>query len=252
MFVHGFTQNSEIFNKQIEFFKDSYNLVLVDLRGHGKSSNLSGPYGIEEYTDDLQELFWNLSLRSIIFWGTHTGTAIGLNLYFRNPKYLSCMILEGSVIPGYNTPDLTKNIANAKCISSSNGLDKAIESWMNSPWFDYMRESPIQARYHEHMRIIKSFSGNPWKSNLIPEEVRPVLLEFKRLKLPVLAYNGANDMEEFFKMTNELKKCETVSVEIIPDAGGFPLWENPDYVNRLVSKYLANVLIEDKAIKIFT
>ena len=244
VFVHGFTQNCKIFNNQIEFFKNSFNLILVDLRGHGKSSDLSGPYGIEEYTDDLQEVFWNLSLRNIIYWGTHTGTAIGLNLYLRNPKCFSCMILEGAVIPGYETPDINNNLSKAKHVCSSHGLDKAIETWMTSQWFDYMRDNPIRARYNEHEKIIKSFKGSPWKSNLKPEKVKQVMPELGRFELPILAYNGENDMAEFFKMTNELKKCKDVSIELVPMSGGFPLWENPEYVNQMVERFLQPYLKE--------
>lgn len=83
--VHGITQNNNIFKSQVEYFKNEFNLLLLDLRGHGRSSHLDGSYGVEEYTDNIQAIFNKLSLLNIIYWGTHTGTAIGLNLYLRNP-----------------------------------------------------------------------------------------------------------------------------------------------------------------------
>ncbi len=61
--VHGFTQHRAVFDRQIQHFEHYVNIVALDLRGHGKSSHLNGPFGIEEYADDLQEVFDSLSLK---------------------------------------------------------------------------------------------------------------------------------------------------------------------------------------------
>ena len=36
-FIHGAGGNSSIWSQQIRFFKNFYHLLLIDLRGHGKS-----------------------------------------------------------------------------------------------------------------------------------------------------------------------------------------------------------------------
>ena len=38
-FVHGAGGSSAIWHKQIKDFKKEYNILLIDLRGHGKSKN---------------------------------------------------------------------------------------------------------------------------------------------------------------------------------------------------------------------
>lgn len=235
--VHGFTQNSEIFKNQIEFFNDTYNIILISLENHEKSPNLDEPLGIENYTDELQEIFWNLSLRKVIFWGTHTGTTIGMNLYLRNPNLFSCMILEAPVIIQYATTSINFSY-NQKCDNPFLGIDHAIHTWVNSKWYDYMRENPFLARYHECERIIESFNENYNNSSCNSEKGMNIWPELTKLNLPILAYNGAKDSEDFLEMTNDLKKCLSVSTEIVPDASGFPVCENPDYVNNLVSKYI--------------
>ncbi|MGL1892234.1 MAG: alpha/beta hydrolase [Spirochaetaceae bacterium] len=137
VFVHGFTQNLAIFNKQIEFFRDSFNCLTLDLRGHGNSEH-DGPFGIEEYTEDIIELLKYLIIDDFIYWGTHTSTAIGLNLYLKKVFSIRLFIFEGVVIPGFN-----KNINRARSIIFEKGIDEAINNWFtHSEWFEYMRRNP--------------------------------------------------------------------------------------------------------------
>src|SRR5688572_13722240 len=47
--VHGMSQSRRVFSAQVGLFQKNYRLLLIDLPGHGKSSEMSGPYGPEEY-----------------------------------------------------------------------------------------------------------------------------------------------------------------------------------------------------------
>jgi len=237
--VHGLTQSRKIYNKQVEYFNDHYNLVLVDLRGHGSSSDLPGPFGIKEYTDDLEDVLKSLSLEQVIFWGTHTGSSIGLNLFLRNRQYISVLIFESIVIPGFHTPYINSTIGRTRNILEDAGLEEAIDEWLiNSKWFKYMRDNPKECRYFDHKKIIEEFSGNPWLSELIPERVENAADRLGEIDIPVLAYNGQHDLEEFYNMTKALSANLNVTVKVIEDAGGFPLWENPEIVNSVIFKWL--------------
>ena len=238
IFVHGFTQNYTIFNKQAEFFSDHFNCLLINLRGHGESIH-NGPFGIVEYTEDIIDVLSSLELNNFLYWGTHTGTAIGLNLFFKNIFHINGLILEGTVIPGYNTPGINKNIERAKDVRSKKGLDIAIQDWYNnSEWFEYMRKNPENTRSSEHLRILESFKGTPWKTKLKAETLPSFVEKILEINIPILVYNGEYDMQEFYEMAEIISKNQNVTKYIIPEAGGFPLWENPNFVNRIVEEWL--------------
>lgn len=238
VFVHGFTQNRDIFNKQIKFFKNKYNLIILDLRGHGKSKH-DGPFGLEEYSDDIVELLEYVELNNFIYWGTHTGAAIGLNLYFMNKFKIDALILEGVVIPGFKTPNINKNIECARNNMIKHGLIKAQMDWLkNSEWFEYMNNNPQKTRYTEHLNIIKSFNGKPWEGKLQPRTSSNLQNKIDELNIPIFAYNGKYDMPEFLEMVDLLSSNPKVHKIEIPDSGGFPLWENPDFVNNEVDCWL--------------
>ncbi len=238
VFVHGFTQNQAIFNKQIEYFSDNFNCLTLDLRGHGKSDH-NGPFGIEEYTDDIIELLQYLEIDDFIYWGTHTGTAIGLNLYLKKVFSIRLFIFEGVVIPGYNTPGINKNISRAKSIILEKGIDLAINDWFtHSEWFEYMQKYPEETRCKDHFKILKSFNGKPWLSKDVPKKTIDITNKISSFNIPILAYNGRYDMTEFYEMTKILNRNQMVESIIIPNAGGFPLWENPDTVNKQVADWI--------------
>ena len=238
IFVHGFTQNYTIFDKQVEYFSNYFNCLLINLRGHGESLH-NGPFGIVEYTEDIIDVLSSLEMYNFIYWGTHTGTAIGLNLFFKNIFHINGLILEGAVIPGFYTPQINKNIERAKDVLSKKGLDIAIQDWYNnSEWFEYMRKNPEVARSSEHLRILESFNGIPWKTKLKAETLSGFVEKIPEIDIPVLVYNGEYDMQEFYEMAEIFSKNQNVIKHIIPEAGGFPLWENPCFVNRIVEEWL--------------
>ena len=61
-FVHGAGGSSSIWFKQIRFFRRFFNIILIDLRGHGSSRNLSSvkyksKYPFDDVTNDIIEVF---------------------------------------------------------------------------------------------------------------------------------------------------------------------------------------------------
>ena len=67
-------------------------MFLADLRGHGYSAEIEGPYVIEEYADDIIFALDEAGIARTHFWGTHTGAAIGLVLALRYPERISSLV----------------------------------------------------------------------------------------------------------------------------------------------------------------
>ncbi|MDA3845777.1 MAG: alpha/beta hydrolase [Vallitaleaceae bacterium] len=242
MMVHGFTQNHKVFNKQVEEFKKDYNLLMIDLRGHGKSKDGLGSYGIEEYADDIQDVLMELQLEDLHYWGTHTGTAIGLVLYFRNSSLIKSLILEGTVLPGYEMPKVTQLIERAKRISKEKGIEVAREDWFNhAEWFKNINENYDDCRGKEHYKLIKEFRGEPWIIESVSRKVMDVRSRLSDIIIPIMIYNGEYEMEIFKEVADEVENnVKNITRIIISEAGGFPCWEKPMAVNKEVKEFLSS------------
>lgn len=242
--VHGFTHNHHYFSAQVAAFQKYFRLFLIDLRGHGQSAHLPGPYGIEEYTDDLVMALDSAGIGATHYWGTHTGSAVGLALALRAPERLLSLVLEGTFLPGFSMPRVEELLDRVRAITQSHGLEEALEDWFtNADWFEYIRNHPDQCRAEEHRRMVFKFKGSPLLSSLAPRPVIPFSESLHTIHQPTLLYNGEQDMQDFkraaFHLARELPNARRVE---IPNAGGFPGWEAPHAVNPVVREFLQDLM----------
>lgn len=240
--VHGFSHNHKYFEAQVAEFQKDYRIFLTDLRGHGDSTQVGGPYGVEEYADDLQSVINKVGIQKAHYWGTHTGSAIGLVLALRQPVLFSSLILEGTFLPGFPMPRVGELLNNARNIAHKNSLDEALKDWFaHADWFDYANEHPKECRRDEFRALTFEFSGLPWLSELTPRPVTQVADNLRLIRQPVLFYNGEYDLTDFQKAAKKLEEgLPNGQGAVIKHAGGFPGWENPMEVNRLVRQFLTD------------
>lgn len=239
--VHGMSQDHRIFSAQVEAFRGSHRILLVDLPGHGGAATAGGPYGHAEFAAHVAREMDTHGIRGARFWGTHTGATVGLVLAATRPELMSALLLEGPVVPGRNPPIVAHLIARARQRLAEDGLEAALgDWWANSCWFDYMRTHPETARADAHRAIVLEFGGAPWRDTGTPAMLDGFPARLSGISCPVMIYNGAADHTDFLAAAGEIASCiGTARRSRIAHAGGFPAWENPDTVNAEVATFLA-------------
>jgi 3-oxoadipate enol-lactonase len=240
--VHGFTQTHAVFDRQAEVFAARFEVIRVDLRGHGRSGHLRGPYGIEEYADDLEATAAARGLDRFVLWGTHTGSAVGLVFALRHPGRLRALLCEGAVLPGHPMPRVAELIERARRLSVEKGVDHArVDWWEHADWFSYMRAHPAECRAEAHREMIMRFEATPWLSCEVARPATDVRAALSGLDLPLLVYNGEQDMPDFVQVADHIAAALPAARRaIVARAGAFPAWEHPQAVNTLASDFLAS------------
>ncbi len=242
--VHGMSQDHRIFSAQVTAFRDRFPILLIDLPGHGLSSELPGPYGHLELAAEVAEAIAVAGAAPCHYWATHTGTSLGLLLACRKPDDFLSLILEAPVLPGHGMASVERELQRARNTALSQGMDAARRQWFeNSAWFEVMRRNPEPCRAAEQQRIIADFSGAPWLyQGPEGQEVDAIDDSIAALDLPVLFYNGEHDLAEFIAAAEHLETLLPRARRAeIHGAGGFPAWEYPAAVNRLVADFLTSL-----------
>lgn len=102
-FIHGAGGSSSIWFRQIRAFKKEFNVLLVDLRGHGNSKITSKDNAKQEYTfafitNDIAEVLQHLRIEKSHFIGISLGTILIRDLAERHPQLVETMVLGGAVL----------------------------------------------------------------------------------------------------------------------------------------------------------
>ena len=101
-FVHGAGGSSSIWYKQLRDFKNHFNVLLVDLRGHGKSKKpiyeQLKSYSFQVIGDEIIEVLDHLKIKSSHFVGISLGTIVIREITERFPERTNSMIMGGAVM----------------------------------------------------------------------------------------------------------------------------------------------------------
>ena len=96
VFIHGVGLTKEIWDQQLDFFKN-YNILTYDLLGHGKTPLEKTQLNFEDYTKQLLNLIDELDLKKIHLVGFSLGSLIARHFASTHGSRLSSLILHGSI-----------------------------------------------------------------------------------------------------------------------------------------------------------
>jgi pimeloyl-ACP methyl ester carboxylesterase len=102
-FVHGAGGSSTIWYKQIKYFSKKYNLLLLDLRGHGKSKSITlnpfkKKYTFNSITNDILEVIDAEKIKKSHFVGISLGTILIRNFAEKNPNRVQSLVMGGAIM----------------------------------------------------------------------------------------------------------------------------------------------------------
>ena len=90
LFVHGGLANSNYFGNQVRALVAAhYRVIVMDSRGHGRSTRNAEPYGYDLMASDAVALLDYLKIRKVALVGWSDGAIIGLDIAMHHPDRLT-------------------------------------------------------------------------------------------------------------------------------------------------------------------
>ncbi len=240
VFVHGAGGSSSIWFSQIKAFKKEFNVLLVDLRGHGKSKDLLQKYYEENYSfeyisKDIIDVLDHLNIEKAHFVGVSLGTIIIRSISEIAPERVQSGILCGAI---------TRMNIRSRILVFIGHLFKRVVPYM---WlYKFFAWIIMPRKRHEKSRnlFIREAKKLAQKEFIkwfkLTNEVNPLLRYFKEKEtlIPMLYVMGDEDYMFLPPVKNIVKEHQMSSLKVIEDCGHVCNVEKPNEFNEASIEFL--------------
>ena len=240
-FVHGAGGSSSIWFKQIRDFQKHFNVLLLDLRGHGNSkdqlkSALKQKYTFKAIAEDIVEVIDFLKIESSHFVGISLGSIVIRQLAEMHPERVKSMILGGAI--------LKMNFRSQVLMRLGNTFKYVLPYLVLYKFFAFVI---MPKKNHKQSRLLfineakKLYQKEFIKWFKLTAEINPVLRWFrqKELNIPTLYVMGEEDYM-FLPSVKQVvaNHVKTAELFIIQNCGHVVNVEQPVIFNEAVIGYL--------------
>ena len=213
LFVHGFLERWQSWQKIMDNIPSHYNIYSVDLRGFGRSGKTLISHKRSTWADDISNIISKLNLKNIYLVGHSLGGPIVASVSSKNYSQIKGVILEYPFLgtqPVDKTGRASRGKIVAETIDNSKSLNEAIMKLkkLRPDWRD---DIPVE------IATARMFTDN-------------FLLEVPR------KFKDDFSIEEIYKNV----KNDTILNHSNPDFGGINSEENINYLKNLNSSIKIN------------
>lgn len=100
--IHGFTDNLNMWYKQVPEFSKHCQVLSYDVRGHGQTETPQTELSSQLFAEDLQALLSALKIDKAVILGYSMGGRIALQFALKYPERARALIFANSVVRGSN------------------------------------------------------------------------------------------------------------------------------------------------------
>jgi pimeloyl-ACP methyl ester carboxylesterase len=240
LFLHGFTLDHRMWNRQIELAK-THRVITYDARGFGRST-LPGAEAYK-HCEDAAALCQHLGLERIIAIGHSVGAHQMLELALLRPDLVAGWVpICPSGVAGIPfTDDIVKMFGAVRQAARENGIEAAKKIWAKGGWFAPAREVPDVANDMDQM--LADYSGWHWTHDNPAKGLEPPAAErLAELRASALFVTGKRDLPYNHSVREMLvQRIKGAAVLDLPRASHMANMEEPGEVNRAIATFANNV-----------
>jgi len=247
--IHAGIADSRQWNNEFAYFSKRFRVVRYDLRGYGKSEPVEGEFS---HLQDMAALLDYLNLdQPLILMGCSMGGGLAMDFAMAQPSRVKALIMVDAGPSGLelDVPSPAKFAEVEKAFDQGNyDLVAELETQI---WFDGEGRTPGQVNQAMRQLVLEM------DQNVLAQEVKqlgnrlpnaqiPAAGRLKELNLPVLAIVGEFDTPYMLAAAGYMLKNLPLARKVtIEDAAHLPNMDQPDEFQRIVTRFLDEVIQPD-------
>lgn len=240
VFIHGAGGSSSIWFSQLRDFKKHFNVLLIDLRGHGKSKDLLQKYYEEDYSfefisQDVIDVLDHLEIDKAHFIGVSLGTIIIRTIGEIAPDRVKSAVLCGAIT--------RLNVRSRILVFLGHTFKRFIPyMWLYKffAWIIMPKKRHAKSRNLFIREAKKLYQKEFLRWFKLTNEVNPLLRYFKEreVKSPLLYVMGSEDHMFLPPVKSIVKEHTNSTLKVIDNCGHVCNVERPGAFNRVSIEYL--------------
>jgi pimeloyl-ACP methyl ester carboxylesterase len=197
----------------------SHSVITVDLQGHGRTADIPDrPITFEQHAQDVVGLLKHLGISKADFFGESFGGVIATMIAVRYPALVGRLATYGATF-GPAQDSVRPDVLRAHAAPDSRGIQMQRENYKKvAPDPDYWPN------------IWDKVSNNPW-GGFSNDELASI-------QAPVLIALGDHDFVRLEHALEAFKLIPNAELAVIPDAGHYVLFSEPEKVIPVVEHFL--------------
>jgi pimeloyl-ACP methyl ester carboxylesterase len=217
--LHGGLANSNYWGKLVPALSPHYRVIIMDSRGHGRSSRDARPYGYDLMASDVLALMDFLKIDKAALVGWSDGAIIGLDIAIHHPERLSKLF----AFAANSDPNGVKDVNQSSVFTAFIARAKT----------EYEELSPTPTEYDAFLaQITKMWETQPhWAAD-----------DLARIQVPTWIVDA--DHDEAIERDNTLFMADHIpgsGLLIEPQVSHFAFLQDPEQFNADVLHFLMHV-----------
>ncbi|MBW2056685.1 MAG: alpha/beta hydrolase [Deltaproteobacteria bacterium] len=229
VFVHGSGGSHLDWNYQRLFFQQAYNVVMVDLPGHGRAGG-QGESSVEAYADHLLHVVRSLNCRVFCLFGHSLGGAIAQRFAISHGDLVQSLVLVGTGARLRVLPEILNAVE-----------ERFEEAVARISQYAFSKKAPrdlvlrgMEAMLREEPSVLLH--------DLKACDRFDIMDRVREIGVPALVVTGREDRLTPPKYARYLaERIEGATMEIVEGAGHMVMLEQPERFNLSASRFLEGV-----------
>jgi len=216
LLLHGGLANANYWGHQVRALQRRYQVIVMESRGHGRSSRNQEPYGYDLMASDVVALLDHLKIKKAAIVGWSDGAIIGLDIAMKHPERVSRLFAFAANSDPSGVADIaTSDVFNAYIARAGD---------------EYKRLSPTPTEYKSFVdEITKMWESQPkWTAS-----------DLATIKVPTWIVDG--DHDEAIKRENTEFMAANIpgaGLLIQPEVSHFSFLQDPEQFSDDVLHFL--------------
>lgn len=215
--LHGGLASSNYWGNQVPVLAKQYQVIVMDTRGHGRSTNDGKPYNYDVMAEDVVGLMDFLHIKQAAIVGWSDGAILGIKLSIHHPERIAKVFAFGANSDPSGTLDASDNPTFNQYANVRARQEYQVLSATPSAYNDFFEK--IQTMWAAQPHFTKA--------------------EFKTIKTPIWIVDGDHDEGIKREDTEYLAaNIPGAGLLILPNVSHFAFIQDPEQFNSNVQSFL--------------